>query len=829
MKRVLPMLVALAILRGWAAEPAGAAVTLAADGKAQLPIVTAKAATARVQKSAATLASYLQKISGAAFELVTGDGASGIAVGTISDFPELQLAQPWDPANPAQREDYLIHTHARGILLIGASELAVEHAVWDMLYRLGYRQFFPGPTWEVIPESRTLTINFQVREHPAYNARRIWYANGMGDWSKPLYADWCARNRAVSGIEVNSGHAYDGIIKRNQAEFDKHPEYLGLVDGKRTSSKFCISNPGLRELVKQDALRQIEKNPALQSVSIDPSDGGGWCECENCRKLGSISDHAVMLANELAETLTAKYPDKFVGMYAYNHHSPPPTIRVHPRVVINVATAFIKGDYTVEALLEGWQKQGATTGIREYYSVHAWDRDLPGRARGANPEYLRKTIPHFHERGARFMSAESSDNWGCNGLGYYLAARMLWDVREGARVEQLKVDFFEKAFGPAKETMSRFYALIDASSKPLLSDDLIGRMYRLLAEARSQSTVPAIRRRCEDLILYTRYVELWSDYTLSENSKRQDAFEALARFAYRIRTTGMVHTSGLIRDLPKRDKTIRVPKEAERNVPPGKNIWMSSEPFTAEEIDKLLAAGIERRKPFDFQPVSFEDNLVPATPLNLPSVATGSFGGLSRGSRVYHTWLSAAPGTVRLTATAGLVYDSRGAAKLGLFPQAEAEGNSVADADVEPDKQPHEVQLSSTYPGHHRVEISDRMAGTEVSWTEGTPMCVQSSPDVPATFWRPWTLYFYVPRGTQIIGGFASGKGTLRDPSGKAAFVFKKEPQYFSVPVPPGSDGGLWKFENCEGQRLLMTVPPYLARNEKELLLPASVVARDRK
>ncbi len=30
------------------------------------------------------------------------------------------------------------------------------------------------------------------------------------------------------------------------------------------------------------------------------------------------------------------------------------------------------------------------------------------------------------------MSAESSDNWGPNGLGYYPAARMLWDVDEAA-------------------------------------------------------------------------------------------------------------------------------------------------------------------------------------------------------------------------------------------------------------------------------------------------------------------------------------------------------------------------------------------------------------
>ena len=91
-----------------------------------------------------------------------------------------------------------------------------------------------------------------------------------------------------------------GILRRNRAEFDRHPEYLGLVGGQRTSSKFCISNPGLRRLVVEDALGQLRRDPGRDSVSGDPSDGGGWCECPKCKALGSISDRALTLANEVA-------------------------------------------------------------------------------------------------------------------------------------------------------------------------------------------------------------------------------------------------------------------------------------------------------------------------------------------------------------------------------------------------------------------------------------------------------------------------------------------------------------------------------------------------
>ena len=84
---------------------------------------------------------------------------------------------------------------------------------------------------------------------------------------------------------------------------------------------------------------------------------------------------------------------------------------------------------------------GWTIGMREYYSVIAWNRDMPRNGSGANLEYLRSSIPRFYNSGARFMSAESSDNWGPMGLGYYLASRILWNIDEANRVDELKSDF----------------------------------------------------------------------------------------------------------------------------------------------------------------------------------------------------------------------------------------------------------------------------------------------------------------------------------------------------------------------------------------------------
>ena len=822
MKRLFITVIIWSLSSALYAQP----VKLATNGKPALPIVVSKKASERTQNAAKMLAEYLTKISGARFDVQPGDGTIGIVLGLAKDFPTIAAPKSLDTADPTRTEDYWLHSHAKGLHVLGASEQAVEHAVWDVLYRLGHRQFFPGPTWEVIPSAKDLSLSVDRLEHPSYHARRIWYGYGAAQWAAKPYADWCAKNRAVSGITINSGHAYDGIASRNKAEFEKHPEYRSLVGGERKGHQFCISNDDLRKLVVNDALKQLADKSDRQSISLEPADGGGWCECKECKKMGAVSDRVVTLANDVAAAVEKKYPDRFVGIYAYNQHSPPPTIKVHPRVVVQVATAFITGGFSVDQLMTGWQKQNATIGVREYYSVNTWDRDLPGRARGSNIDYLTRTIPHFHQNGARFMSAESSDNWGCNGLGYYLASRMLWDVKEAKNVGALKADFFEKAFGAAQKPMAEYYRLIDAKSKPLLTDDLQGRMYRKLDEARGLTTDPKVRARIDDLVLYTRYVELWNDYSSVQGDERQQRFETLIKHALRMRKTMMIHTLGLVRDLPNRDKSVKLPAEA-KVAKEGKNAWMSSEPFAEAELLAIVKTGIADRKLFDFEPIGFTDQLVPATPLKLPGVKTGSAGIYSRGVRNFWTWIDKAPAELKLQASGGIVYGNKGDAVFGLYPDEEAEGKSVSEAKIAPDKMEHAVLLKTTYKGLHRVEVSDHSAGTRTNWADGVPMTLVSRPDTPVNFAGRWSLYFYVPKGTKVIGGYASGFGDLLDPAGKKVYTFDKKAAYFSIPVPAGQDGKLWKFQNGIGQRLLMTVPPCLARNERELLLPREVVERD--
>lgn len=802
-------------------------IELARDKRALLPVVVGANASAEVKASAAELALYLGRMSGAEFRIETA--GAGIIVGRAADFDALPFAVPFG-SGPFEREDYLLRSHAGNLYLLGASDLAVSHAVWDLLHRLGYRQFFPGPTWEVIPPAGDLKIAVDDRQSPSFSARRIWYNWGLWGYNDEPYRRWCVRNRAVKGFDLNSGHAYENIIAANKAEFEKHPEYLAQVGGERKlrgDVKFCVSNPGLRRLVVDHAVRSIRNNPKADSLSMDPSDGGNWCECDACARMGGVSNRVLTLANDVAGAINGLgLGPKYVGMYAYNKHSAPPDIKAHPNVIVSATTAFIGGGFTFDQVVEGWKARGATVGVYDYLSVVDWDWNLPRGGGGSRPAAVANALVKFHKQGARFYDAESGDCWGPCGLGYYVAGRVLWDIGEAQRVDALIEDFLHKAFGSAREPMREFYRLITADTQRRPPSDLVGRMYRRLDEARRATSDPIVHERIDNLILYARYSELYYSFASGSGSR-----DDVVRHAYRMRKTMMVHSYGLWSRLISQ-KAALTPDHPLKN----------EEPFRPEDLTRMLVEGIAGNLPVDpgFAGVEFSRNLVPsAGRLKLKDVPPGRFPAAPQDRQRYFIWVPEGAGRVDLKITVQKVWANR-MPELRLYSPLEVTLNAVAvDATYKPDAVENDIKLQTPHAGLHRVETFDGGDHTRITWPPGMPVTIESgidTHDVTSHFRGAWTLCFYVPKGTKYVGGWASRvanwapriSGTLLDAEGRTVVDFAKiEEGWFNAPVPEGHDGRLWRFENSQGQRLLMTVPPYLARSAGELLLPAEVVEAD--
>ena len=266
-------------------------LSLAADRRALLPIVISDKASDRTKAVAAELADYLRRMTGVTFEVRTGDGSAGIVLGTLAEFPYPSLDEPLAIRGRFDgREAYAIRTEPGRLVLIGATDLGASHAAFRFLEHLGCRWFFPAPEWEVVPSVPDLRISANETDRPTLLARRIWY--GWGFFHDPGeaapgravrdYQVWARHNRMAGSFAVNAGHAWQTIIAQNKAEFDRHPEYLALVKGERTGEQFCVSNPAVRRIAVDYALDFLRKHPEADMVSMETSDGGGHCECEEC-------------------------------------------------------------------------------------------------------------------------------------------------------------------------------------------------------------------------------------------------------------------------------------------------------------------------------------------------------------------------------------------------------------------------------------------------------------------------------------------------------------------------------------------------------------------
>jgi len=839
---------------------APAETTLASGGKAVQEIFVGGAPSERVQAAAETLADYLGRISGGEFKVSPGNGTTGIAVGLATDFPEVDLGVTFDTKDPQRREDYVLRTHDNGIYLIGSTDLAVENAVWDLLYRFGHRQFFPGENWEIVPKNPELKIAVDAFEEPDHSFRKVWY--GYNGWpeNRARTEVWRSRNRMQTAFTVYSTHVYSNIIAAFPEEIAAHPEYVSQVDGKPTN-QLNISNPGARALAVKWALDKLEKNPELEVTAMDPSDGGGWGHSEAEDAMGPISNRVTLLANEVAEAINEKYGEeygkKYVGLYGYNQHAMPPTIPVDPRVIVMVATMFNKSGLSQEDLLAGWQKQGATVGIRDYYNIGS--SDLPGKASASNVQRIADNIAKYHNLGARFLSAEGADSWGVCGIGYYVSSRVSWDVKEATRVPELIEDFLEKSFGDAKEPMTDFYDLMTPPT--FLSESDLGKMYRSLDQARKLTKDPGVLARVNDLLIYTRYVDVRQQFndlvkkaSTATVAERQEAFAEMMKFLYRARHSHMVHGLLFWRDMPKRNKDLR--DLVLFNAPD--NPWKSEEPISNEELDAWMKDGLARNQIVDYEPVKYSMDLVPATELQLDEVPRLPSGNFLRNNILY-VWVEEAGKPIHLTTKTSLVKTALNKGRIllqkvdsaadktpswqegltGYVDELAGEAEStveqtdvVAESSVEilPMEEPQKVQLIPKQTGLYRIIVESRVkSGTEIDWDQSLSVVHESTDAHSLQIHHRTARYFYVPKGTRYVAGFIQRSGVVLDPAGKAVFtVTANNGSYFNLPVEDGMDGKLWTIQGGYITPRLLTVPPFLARSASELMLPREVVEADK-
>ena len=844
---------------GNAAEP----FVITESGKSAASIVTAAKASESCLSLVKELRYWLHESTGASLPMESGgNGRTGLALGTANDFPAAAQELKLSELGP---EGFAIQSDRERLLILGNTELALQHAVFTFLESLGCRWYFPDPVWTVIPKKPSLKVSLSRRESPAYVFRQISYG-----WAartpklKEDYEAWSRHNRLhwngsplPPAFQVDTSHSYERHISKKL--FGQHPEWFSMVDGERRPRKLCISNKTVQEMVIESVLGSFRKNPDLNMVSVDPDDGGDHCGCDDCKKMGSVSDRVFYLANIVADAVRKEFPGKWVGLNGYSKHSDPPREKIHPAVYVSVTTKFRHTELTFEEQCKRFGDLGAKVGVYEYFSMYAWDWDMPGAAIAGRYHQLGRLIRRYHEAlNVVTLNAESSCNWGPNGLGYWVAAQMLWNP--DLKAEDLAQDFYQNAFGKAAAPMKRLYErwnsgdwfVIRHGVKLALED---------LAEGYQAEDDPAVRARLDRVAMYVHWLRLNDDYI--ESVVHHQAAEVVPRaramivYSRRIMDTGLIHTFPMLfakNWFANRFSTLKTIKSFDMNLTEGWKTKRTDIPTPAEVAENFASdrTRYQAVRPVEVAGRVFSNDLVPIEDL-LPAtvqewgeversawpVASGEF--VFRAKQGESIRLNYQPPAGITAINAHWKLRRKGESKFLAEGRITAPPGEAATCDI---KIPS-AGVWVIVPGQSEATLS----AAEIAVTSrphaafaGRYWDYDKEHVIHDEFvlWQPTfdqPLYFFVPKGTRrfvigLDGAQEYGKMILKTPAGQVVFkddqIMQSIPSYklfggrVAVTVPQGTDGKIWSLSlashRCRVE--LYDIPPYLARHPAELLVP---------
>lgn len=430
-------------------------------------------------------------------------------------------------------------SRARIVQVTGGSRVGVLYGAYAFLRHLGVRWYAPGKVNEEIPYAaleRLPVVN--LLEAPTFRTRGFWAWEDRGNTE---FFDWMARNQMNLWTDAERNHAalrkrgikltcgghlhqdrflsprteypynyplFDGDEAKPEdpyapspefagdtngdgklTYFEAHPEWYGLRNGKRSANihgdsgdNFCTSNrDALAEFTRrivQDLINGEWRD--ADTINFWMLDGGKWCECEECKAVGTPTDRLLLvvhaLRNEIAaarregrlqrdvlvifpiyaETISAPtrpLPDDFdyegcVGTFfpiarCYVHTLDDPLCTEY-----NARYFKYYQDWTTDS---GRHYRGSLF-VGEYYNVSGY-KCLPVCFKST----MQHDIPLYYRAGARHMHYMhcTTGNWGTRALTNYQLARMLWDPH--LDVEALYRDYFRGRYGPAAAIMRRFY------------------------------------------------------------------------------------------------------------------------------------------------------------------------------------------------------------------------------------------------------------------------------------------------------------------------------------------------------------------------------------
>ncbi|MCO5230879.1 MAG: DUF4838 domain-containing protein [Chitinophagales bacterium] len=450
--------------------------------------------------------------------------------------------------------------------------------------------YHPNPWWRIKSEPFPMSKDsFDIRRYgPQYGFSK--YINPISTtiendtWSK-----WVSKNHWDSyGNAVV--HDWQSFITNKKSEFSEHPEYLAEKDGKRLgygkTSKLCVSNPNVQKLYIQYTKEKIKKNPNLKIYSVEPSDGGGFCTCKACTKIGSISNQVFFMANAVAKGIKTEYPDKQVGVLAYNEHSEVPSFKIENNVKVIIVPNGFQTIYTHLGSITSWSQKHTNIGIYEYFGIPQWTGDLP---RIPVKSILEK-LDFIKKAGGNMIIYEAGTNINAAILAslfnfIIMNPSLTWDEV----YEKFLDDCFANSKVPINRMLSRWY-----SYGKLGAQELNYSLYDLNEASKLTKDKNEIQR-IRDLKAYVNYLIIYDEWINIRTTKDSlNATKGFFDYIYNSSNRNIINVTALTQiwakyisneSLSNRFKYTQIEKKT----------WIKY--MTDAEIDKLFEANYKKYNP----------------------------------------------------------------------------------------------------------------------------------------------------------------------------------------------------------------------------------------
>jgi hypothetical protein len=281
--------------------------------------------------------------------------------------------------------------------------------------------------------------------------------------------------------------------------FEAHPEWYGLIDGKRSDKfvwnghNFCTSNI--------DAAREFGKNMAESLADgawkyADIVDfwmfdcHGGWCQCPQCQAQGSITDRFLILVDIVFQEIDkvrqrGRLNRKIlISPLAYEDTIYPPTKPLPAGFNYEdcLLTFFPIGRCYAHTLADDSCRE---VNQRLYRSFVQWSVDSGRHYKGAifigeyynvsslmslpivYTKIMSADIPWYYENGARHFTYMHSPivRWGTWTLNQYLLSRLLWNVN--ADSDAVIDEYFRLYYPTTHETTTECYRHLERATANL--------------------------------------------------------------------------------------------------------------------------------------------------------------------------------------------------------------------------------------------------------------------------------------------------------------------------------------------------------------------------